>query len=450
MFIFGMLLIISTLIYLLVTNNTRNALYIFSFTSIAYFIFGYGIPLNELNMLITQTNIIEMGLELITISIILYLILKFEDTVFLKDYNLILRSFFFRFETLTLALYLLGILLSSGSLIIDFLMLIAIVRLFKVDKFISYIVINSVLFTNAIFTYPIENIKLVEATVPSVDLLHTSSLLVAIIIPIFMLMLYLSGFFVRNLEKDITVEFKILGIIGITGLVGFLASSNMSSSQLLVYLPVMSLILLYLNDMNVRKKFSRYSQIPLTLSIVLIISFLVTIYISLYSFVLFIICALILNSIILNEQYQVEKDLFDPSEVDNTTVLLSIVLIYIMTVFANYSIYNATDIGVPYISTVINDVAANGANVLTRTYMLFTNSAYFSSITPSLISEGASGGAIAYLVIAIPALQIISVPVQILLLASTGYKTKISSEVLLGVIAFGLVTLTLVSYAIGV
>lgn len=450
MFIFGMLLIIATLIYLLVTNNTRNALYIFSFTSIAYFVFGYGIPLNELNMLIAQTNMLGMALELITISIILYLILKFEDTVFLKDYNLILRSFFFRFETLTLALYLLGILLSSGNLIIDFLMLIAIVRLFKVDKFISYIVINSVLFTNAIFTYPVENIKLVETTVPSVDLLHTSSLLVAIIIPIFMLMLYLSGFFIRNLEKDISVEFKILGIIAITAIVGLLGASNLSSSQLLIYLPVMSLILLYLNDMNVRKKFSRYSQIPLTLSIVLIISFLATIYISLYSFVLFIICALILNSIILNEQYQVDKDLFDPSQVDNTTVLLSIVFIYVMMVFANFSIYNASDIGVPYISTVLNEVAAHGTNVLTRTYLLFTNSAYFSSVTPSLIGDSVSGSTIAYLVIALPALQIISVPAQILLLASTGYKTKISSEVLLGVIAVGLVILTLVSYAIGV
>ncbi len=449
MFLLGMLIIFSSLIYLLVTNNERGALYIFGVSSIAYFIFGYGVPLNEINLLVSESNLGILLIEFLIIFITLYLIRKFEDTVFTKDYNLVLRSFFFRFETLTLALYLIGVLISSGRMIVDFLMLIAIVRLLKVDKFISYIVVTAVLFTNALFIYPVENIKLIDDSLSVTGFLHTSSMLVAIIIPIFMLILYGSGFLVRSLEKEIFVEFRIIGIIITTAVIGFLGVSSLSSTQMLVYIPIVALILLYLNDMNVRKKFSRFSQIPLTLSIVLLAAFIGTIYISKYSFILFLVCAFFLNSILLNERYVEVEVGYNDNPYNIQTVTTAIIFIFLMSLFANYSVYNATEIGVPYIQSALVDLIGNGSNVLSRTFALYTNAAYFSSYTPSLVPLQTDVTMIQYLVMAIPALTVISVPMQLLILSSTGYKTKISGEVLIGVILIGLLTVTLVSYAIG-
>lgn len=449
MFLLGMLIIFSSLIYLLVTNNERGALYIFGVSSIAYFIFGYGVPLNEINLLVSESNLGILLIEFLIIFITLYLIRKFEDTVFTKDYNLVLRSFFFRFETLTLALYLIGVLISSGRMIIDFLMLIAIVRLLKVDKFISYIVVTAVLFTNALFIYPVENIKLIDDSLSVTGFLHTSSMLVAIIIPIFMLILYGSGFLVRSLEKEIFVEFRIVGIIITTAVIGFLGVSSLSSTQMLVYIPIVALILLYLNDMNVRKKFSRFSQIPLTLSIVLLAAFIGTIYISKYSFILFLVCAFFLNSILLNERYVEVEVGYNDNPYNIQTVTTAIIFIFLMSLFANYSVYNATEIGVPYIQSALVDLIGNGSNVLSRTFALYTNAAYFTSYTPSLVPLQTDVTMIQYLVMAIPALTVISIPMQLLILSSTGYKTKISGEVLIGVILIGLLTVTLVSYAIG-
>ncbi len=449
MFLLGMLIIFSSLIYLLVTNNERGALYIFGISSIAYFIFGYGVPLNEINLLVSESNLGSLIIQFAVIFLTLYLINRFEDTVFTKDYNLILRSFFFRFETLTLALYLIGILLSSGQLIIDFLMLVALVRLLKVDKFISYIVVTAVLFTNALFIYPTENLKLIDETINAAGFIHTNSMLVAIIIPVFMLILYMSGFLVRSLEKDIVVEFKIIGIIAITAIVGFLGVASLNSTQLLIYLPIMALVLLYLNDMNVRKKFSRFSQVPLTLSIVLLLAFIGTIYISTYSFILFIICTLFLNSVILNERYIDVEIGYDENPDNKKTVYVAVVIIFLMVLFANYSAYNATEIGVPYIQSALIATINDAGNVLSRTYALYTNAAYFSTYTPTLIPVTTDLTTIQYLIIAIPALTVISVPMQLLIISSTGYKTKISGEILIGVIFIGLLTMTLVSYAIG-
>lgn len=450
MFLLGVLIIFSSLIYLLVTNNERGALYMFGVSSIAYFIFNYGVPLNEMNLLVSESNLGTLLIQFIMVFVTIYLIGRFEDTVFTKDYNLVLRSFFFRFETLTLALYLFGVLISSGRMTIDFLMLIALVRLLKVDKFISYVVVSAVLFTNALFIYPAENIKLIDETINATSFMHTNSILVAIIIPVFMLILYTSGFLVRSLEKDITIEFRIIGIIITTAVVGLLGVSSLSSTQMLVYLPVMALVLLYLNDMNVRKKFSRFSQIPLTLSIVLLVAFIGTIYISKYSFLLFAICALFLNSILLNERYIEVEVSYDENPGSQKTIYTAVVIIFLMILFANYSVYNATDIGVPYIQTALTSTINTASNVLARTFALYTNAAYFSPYTPTLIPLTTDTTMIQYLVIAIPALSVISVPIQLLILAGTGYKTKISGEILIGVIVVGLLTMTLVSYAIGV
>lgn len=450
MFLLGMLIIASTLIYMLVTNNERGALYIFGVSSIAYFIFGYGVPLNEINKLLSSADLSKIGSNLIIILVVLYLINKFEDTVFTKDYNLVLRSFFFRFETITLALYLIGILLSSGNMITDFLLLLALVRLFNVDKFISYIVVTAVLFTNALFIYPMQNIEHMSESMNVSSYLHINSVLVAIIIPSFMLLLYISGFLVRRLEKDIVVEYKIIGIIVTTAVVGFLGISSLSSSEMLVYLPVLALVLLYLNDMNVRKKFSRYSQIPLTLSIALFIAFIGTIYISHYSLIVFIICAVFLNSVLLNERYISVEVGYNENPDNQKTIYTAVIIIFLMILFANYSVYNATDIGVPYIQKGIDAAINNASNALGRTFTLYTNAGYFSGFTTTLIPVTTDSIMMQYLLMAIPALTVISVPMQLLIISGTGYKTKISGEILVGVIVVGLLTMTLVSYAIGV
>lgn len=450
MFILGMLIIITSLIYLLVTNNERGALYIFGITSIAYFIFGYGIPLNEINLLLTEANFFNILIEFAIILGTMYLIRRFEDTIFVKDYNLVLRSFFFRFETLTLALYLIGILVSSGRLTTDLLILLAIVRLLKVDKFISYVVVSAVLFTNALFIYPIENIKLLDETINVSGFMHTNSMLVAIIVPVFMLLLYVLGFSVRSLEKDIVVEFKIIGIIITTGIVGLLGVANLNSTQMLIYLPILALVLLYLNDMNVRKKFSRYSQIPLTFSIIVFVAFIGTIYVSQYSFILFIICGVLINSILLNERYVDVEIGYNDNPGSKNTFYIGLVLLFLMVILANYSVYNATEIGVPYIQRELIEEIAASSNVLARSFVLYTNAAYFSAHTTSLIPLTTELPIIQYLVMAIPALTVISVPMQLLILSGTGYKTKISGEILCGVIVVGLLTMTIVSYVIGV
>lgn len=121
-----------------------------------------------------------------------------------------------------------------------------------------------------------------------------------------------------------------------------------------------------------------------------------------------------------------------------------------MIIFANYSLYNATDVGVPYIQAALNQAISENSSALLRTYTLYTNAAYFSADTARYIDPAIGLSNIQYIVIAMPALAIISVPVQILILSSTGYKTKISGEILLCVILIGLLTLTIVSYAIGV
>lgn len=450
MFLLGILVIVSSLIYLLATNNERNTLYIFASVSIAYFIFGYGVPLSEVYLLITESGSFDIVLAFLSIIVVFYLIEKYENTIFPFDYSLVLRSFFFRFETITLALYLIGILFSSGNLIIDFLVLVTIVRLANVDKFISYIVLNAVLFTNAIFVYPVANATFFETTKTATDLMHNNSLLVAIVIPAFMLVLYVSGFLVRSLEKEIFIEMRIVGIIALSAAIGVLGHSVLSSSELLIYIPLLALILLSLNDLNVRKKFSRYSKIPLALSILLLFALILTIYISAYSFIVFIICAILVNSSIANEKYQKKEVLYNPDKIELKTLAISVVLILTIVLFANNSIYNATAIGVPYVNQAINEVITGSSNVLVRTYELFANSAYFTMQTPRLLDPTLSSQTVQYLLIAIPALAIISVPTQLLLLMSTGYKTKISGEVLIGVMLLGLVTITLISYAIGV
>ncbi len=448
MFYFGMLIIFSTLIYLLVTAKEKSAFVMFIIASIAYLVFSYGVPVNEINLLLKEANIFNVLVEVAIIFLVFYLIGRFEDTIFTKDYNLVLRSFFFRFETITLALYLLGILLSSGNLIIDFLTLTAVMRLLKVDKFISYVTMNAVLFTNAIFVYPISNLQLLSSDVVSTNFLHTSSMMAVVVITAFLVVLYFSGFLVRSLEKDITVEFRIILIIAVTAIVGFLGVNSFSTSQLLVYLPLVALILLYLNDMNVRKKFSRYSKHPITLSIILFASFIATIYLSSQSFLLFLVCVILINSILLNEQYQEIENLFVEKH-ESKNILLYICCIIVIGILANYSYYNATEIGVPYIQSAING-AVNGSNtVLSRTFELYANAAFLSPFSPMFISDTNSTQAIQYLIIAIPALSIISIPTQIIIQEAVGYKTKISSEVLIGVISLGLLTLTLVSYAIG-
>lgn len=450
MFLFGVLIIISSLIYLLVTNNERGALYIFGISSITYLIFGYGIPLNELNLLITETDFIKIISELITIFGTVYLIRRFEETIFVKDYNLVLRSFFFRFETLTLALYLFGLLISSGNMVVDLLVLLAIVRLLKVDKFISYVVVSAVMFTNALFIYPIADLKLLDPTLDISGFMHTNSLLVAIIVPVFMLILYMMGFSVRSLEKDIVVEFKIIGIIIITAVVGLLGVENLNSTQLLVYLPILSMTLLYLNDMNVRKKFSRFNQTPLTFSIIVLVAFIGTIYVSQYSVILFIIFGITINSIILNERYLDVEISYDDNPGRKQTFNIAVGMIFIMVILANYSVYNATEIGVPYLQRELAEVISHSGNTLARTFIVYTNSAFFNDYTISLIPATTELTIIQFLAMAVPAMTVISVPMQILILAGTGYKTKISGEILVGVIAVGLLTMTLVSYAIGV
>ncbi len=448
MFYFGMLIIFSTLIYLLVTNKEKSAFMMFIIASIAFLIFSYGVPVNELNLLFKEANVFNILFELVIIFLVFYLIGRFEDTVFTNDYNLVLRSFFFRFETITLALYLLGILLSSGNIIIDFLMLTAVMRLVKVDKFIAYVTINATLFTNALFVYPSANLELLPPDIVSSNFIHTSSLMAVAVISMFMVVLYFSGFLVRSLEKDIVVEIRILLIIVATAIVGLLGVNSFSSEQLLVYLPIVALILLYLNDMNVRKKFSRFASYPITLSIMLFVSFLATIYLSSQSFIMFIVCVILINSILLNEQYQIIENLFIEKQ-QAKNILIYICLLIVVVLLANYSYYNATQIGVPYIQSAIN-MAVSGSNpVLSRTFELYANAAFFSTFSPMFIAETNTNAAIQYLIIAIPALSIISIPMQIIIQEAVGYKTKISSEVLIGVISLGLLTLTLVSYAIG-
>ncbi|WOO86648.1 hypothetical protein RZE82_05905 [Mollicutes bacterium LVI A0039] len=449
MFLFGMILICSTLIYLLSTNNERNAMYLFGGASIVYFIFGYGVPLNEIPLLVSESNFLGLVMQVISIIIIFYIIRKFDNTIFPFDYNLVLRSFFFRFETISLALFLIGLLISSGNLIIDFVVMVAIVRLTNVDKFIAYVTVNAVLFTNAIFVYPNFNVGMFGDTLIASELVSTSNLLVAIFIPSVMLILYASGFLMRSLEKEIFVEVRIIGIIILTAVVGLLGVSSLSSSQMLIYLPIMSLILLSLNDMGVRKKFSRYSQIPLTLSIIIAITFILSIYISQYSFILFIICAVLVNATIMNERYQKKEQSYDEDPGQFKTIVIGVCLMFAMVIFANYSIYNATEMGVPYIEQAMITLESGSTNILTRTYELYANAAYFSMYTPMLIRPEFSATTIQFLLIAIPALSVISIPSQLLILSSTGYKTKISGEVSMGVIIIGLITLTLISYAIG-
>lgn len=450
MFLYGIIIIFACLIYLLVTNNERNTLYIFASSSIVFLVLGYGVALNEINLLLEKSNFIGDLISLTIVIVTLNLIAKFEKTIFIKDYNLVLRSFFFRFETLTLALYLVGILVSTGNLLTDFLIQIALVRLLNVDKFIGFAVVNAVLFTNALFIYPSENLELVNAGVDATNLMHTNEMLVVIIVPVLMLILYFSGFSVRNLEKDIKLEFRIIFIIIITALIGILGIANFTSGELLSYMAIVALVLLYLNDMNVRKKFSRFSEYSLAKSVIIFLAFILAIYLSKISFLVFIVMALLINSIILNENYQEQNIGIDEYPTSNKTAVITLILIFSMIILANYSFYNATSLGDPYLKGVIANSVANDSNILSRTYMLYANASYFSTYTSNFIDPTLSLANIQFLIIAIPALLVITIPMQILILSATKYKTRNSGEIILGVISIGLICLTFISYAIGV
>lgn len=450
MFLYGIIIIFASLIYLLVTNNEKNTLYIFASSSIAFLVLGYGVALNEINLLLEKSNFIGDLISLTVVIITLNLIAKFEKTIFIKDYNLVLRSFFFRFETLTLALYLVGILISTGNLLIDFLIQIALVRLLNIDKFIGFVVVNAVLFTNALFIYPSANLEMINTGVDATNLMHTNEMLVVIIIPVLMLILYFAGFSVRNLEKDIKLEFRIIFIIIITALIGILGIANFTSGELLSYMAIVALVLLYLNDMNVRKKFSRFSEYSLAKSIVIFLLFIFAIYLSQFSFLIFIIMALLINSVVLNENYLEQNIGIDEYPNSNKTAIITLILIFSMIILANYSFYNATSLGDPYLKGAIANSVANDSNILSRTYMLYANANYFSTYTATLIDPTLSLANIQYLIIAIPALLVITIPMQILILSATKYKTRNSGEIILGVISIGLICLTFISYAIGV
>ncbi len=450
MFIFGIILIISSLVYLLITNNERRALYIFTIPSIIYLIFSYGVPLNDISLIYKQSDLINNIIKILIIFTTLYTINKFEKTIFLEDYNLMLRSFFFRYETIIIALFLVGILISSGVLIIDFLVLITIVRLINIDKLISYLVVTSVLFVNALFVYPLTSIRNLQLDVEYTQFANDTNIIVVVVLVALMSILYFTAYLYRRTEKSIKLDIKSIGIIILTGLVGLLAYTNFSSEQLLIYLPIVALALLYLNDMNLRKKFSRLSNVPITYSIGLFAIFLFSIYISLYSVFLFLILIVILQVIVSNKKYKQTKNIFDLPTIDNKTIVHAILLIITMILIANHSEYNATIVGVPYVQYAIENTIAGNINTLERTYSLYTNAAFFSNYTITLINPSFGVETIKYLLISIPALSIISIPIQILLITATGYKTKMSGEVLIGVIGVGLITITLISYLIGV
>lgn len=453
MFFIGMVIIFFSLVHMLITNDEQKTFYIFMGSLIACFILGYGVPLNELGDLVISSNIFSVIGNIIILGITFYLIGHFEKTVFIDDYRLVLRSFFFRYETITLAFFLMGILFATGDLFTDFLVMVTALRLFKVDRFISYITLTSVLFFNSLFNYLNINFE-------SLPLAYTGSLegvytntndFIVFLIIVIMLALFFAGYLVRSLEKEIKLEWRSLGIIVIVFVVGMLGKDVLSSQQLLVYLPIVGLILLFCNDLNVRKKFSRYRNYPITLSLILIVAFILTIVISEYSLVFFIVCSLLVNGIILGEKYQLDDSVFDfEHQVNLKTIVISGALIELVILFANHSIYNSTAVGVPFLSFEFTNMLNHIGSLLERTFSLYTLGSMFSTYSLNFIPTNIEIGQIQYLAMVMPALFVISLPAQILILNSTRYHTKMSVEIVIGVIAFGLILLTLVSYGIGV
>ncbi len=449
MFIFGMVLIFCTLVYMLVSNDDLKSFYLFAITSIAYFIFGYGVSLNEIGSLLQAANITFLIKQLVIVVITFNLIDKFEETVFFSDYRLMMRSFFYRYETITLAIFLLGIIFATNSLFTDFLLIVAVCRLLDVDKFVSYITTNAVLLVNAIFMYTKFDMSAYGLSEDVLNLPRVTNVMIVSIIVGLMLLLYFSGYLVRSLEKDIKIEWRILGIIALAAIVGSLSINVLAAHQILFYLPAFTIILLYLNDLSIHKKFSRYRNFPISVSLVLLISFLGTIYISSYSFIFFLMCSFLVNSIILNERYQLTELAYNHKRSFKDVVLITI-FIGFLHILANHSIYNSTDFGVSFTTNRLAILAQNIENLVVRTFELYSFGGYLNVESLQAIPSAVSNSGTIYLLIAIPALSVLSIPTQVLLLNATQYKTKISAEIVVGVIAIGLLIVTLISYGTGV
>lgn len=448
MFILGIVLAIATIIYLLATNDERNAIIVFAFCSIAYLFFGYGIAISEIGNLFQQVGTLSILSKFIVIITVFFLIERFEETVFTDDYYLILRAFFYRFETIIIALYLLGVLFSTGSFYLDFLILLAALRLFKIDRFVAYITTCAVLFTNSLFKYSLVNINyLVENGLSSNDLMF-DNYLVVIVMLIMMLMLLFAGYLNRRLEKDIAMDWKLPLIILLISGIGFIGAKSFTPSQMLVYLPVIGVILLYLNDLKARKLFSRFKTYPLTLSLVLFISFIGTIILSQYSLLLFGICGILLNSLLMNENYAAKKILFDDVSTKKNVYLLAGIIIF-MTVVANYSIYNTTEMGISFVDYNLPRLLSGINDLSVRTIDLYSMAPFFEIDAPIKLPTTLEIAHLRYLVMAIPAVVVLSVPMQLLILNATGYKTKISLEMMFGVIFIGIIILTFISYGMG-
>ncbi len=448
MYIVAILLIISSLVYFLMTNNERQTLAIFCVSSLILMIFGYGIPIAFTSVFANFTQLGHVFYALAIFIAVITIIKKIENSVFMKDYSLILRSFYFKYETIAVALYLVGLVISSGYIIIDFLMLVAIVRLFKIDTFIGYSIVSAVMFTNGLFVYsePAINALLSQGEIIPSGLYGQ---LIVLIIPLIMTLMYFVGFGVRSFEKKIKIDFKILLIILITAVIGALAQGNYTTHELLNFMPFLPLILLYLNDMNIRKDFSRYSAIPLAYSIVLIFSFLLAIYFSFSNIIIAILLLVIINIIVSREENIVYKSSYVEWEIDNKQIIIGVSMLALMILIANNSVYNSTQIGHSYIDYAITNNLTLNLNAFNRTFVLYLNSSFYPLDLLSLVSEQ-NIASIQYFVVAIPALFVLSIPFQLITILSTGYKSKVVGEMIVAVIGLGLVFTIIISYVIGV
>lgn len=448
MFILGIILSIATLIYLLATNDERNGIIVFAFCTIAYLFFGYGIPLSEIGTILQDAGAISIISKFIVILGVFFLIERFENTVFLDDYYLILRAFFYRFETIILALYLFGILLSTGSMFMDFLLIVSVTRLLKIDRFVAYIATSAILITNSLFYYSLPNINyLVDNGIAYNNLMYSNGLVV-IIITIMLTILLLAGYLNRRLEKEIAMEWKLPLIIIAIALIGLIGGNTIAPTQMISYMAIFGIVLLYLNDLHVRKQFSRFKKYPMTLSIVLFFAFIGIIILGSYSVILFAISAILLNSILIDESYQGEKIIFEDVSTKQNVYIISAMII-VITVVANYSVYNGTEIGTSFIDYYLPQIFSGLNDLSLRTIDLYSMSSFFEIDQPTHLLPTIAIEHLRYLVMAIPAVVVLSVPMQLLILNATGYKTKISLEVLFGVIFFGITILTFISYGLG-
>ncbi len=450
MFLIGMLLIFFVLAYLLITNNDRKAIYIFGLVSIAYFIFGYGVPVNEIRELISNVYVLELIRKMVIILIVFRVIEKFEDTVFIDDYSLILRSFFFRYETITLALFLIGILLSTGYLFIDFLLMVAIVRLLKVDEFMAYTIVTATLFFNGITNYQVINMD--EVTYNSVQFAQANthvSIVTVVTLTLIMLILYFSGYLVRRLEKDIILDKRVLLVILVSAIIGSLGINVLDATTIIRSMAVSSIIMLYLNDMNVRKQFSRFRSFPLAYSALLLFAFFMAITIGMFSLILFLILMFFVNAIVMNEQYQSNNISYERDETFKI-VVIAISLMFINIILANNSTYNTVEIGVPFIVHNLNIIYDSMPNVFARTYELYTIAPYINLTHLYAVPETVSYASSLYLTFALPMLLVISIPMQLLITNATKYRSKTSVEVVSLTILIGLILVTIISYGLGV